>query len=336
VRAWAVSLSIVAGLGCSACGSGSTGGSNLATSSSRSQSSSTTSTATTTTSTTTPAPLPGAGKPQITIGDKNYTEQFVLGELYQQALQAQGFIVQLDQNIGPTAVTLQALQTGSLAMYPEYLNVFDSSIAHDTRNFPSRHAAYSAARRYAATHGLELLAPTPFSDTTALGVTLGYAQANQVRSLRDLARVSAPVTVGGPPQFQTGSPGLPTIEHVYGVHPSAFTTLAVGAQYTALNDGTVQAAYVGTTDGQLASGDYEILSDPRHLFGWGNAVPVVSASAATAEGPVFVSTIDRVSALLTMAVMRRLNQAVDVAGQAPSAVATQFLETRDLIPPASH
>ncbi len=27
----------------------------------------------------------------MTIGDKNFTEQFVLGELYSQALQAQGF-----------------------------------------------------------------------------------------------------------------------------------------------------------------------------------------------------------------------------------------------------
>ena len=71
------------------------------------------------------------------------------------------------------------------------------------------------------------------------------------------------------------------------------------------------------------------------MFGWGNVVPVVSASALAAEGPAFATTIDRVSELLTTSVMRQLNQAVDVSGQSPSAVAMQFLETHGLIPPTS-
>ena len=48
---------------------------------------------------------PGTGKPLVTIGDKNTTEQFVLGELYYQALEAKGFKVMLNRNIGPTAVS---------------------------------------------------------------------------------------------------------------------------------------------------------------------------------------------------------------------------------------
>src|ERR1700716_2029376 len=82
-------------------------------------------TAATTQSTTQAAqttPPPGAGRPTIYIGDKNYTEQFILGELYYEALLAQGFSVQLNKNIGPTEVTMQALQTGRLDLYPEYLN----------------------------------------------------------------------------------------------------------------------------------------------------------------------------------------------------------------------
>ena len=50
----------------------------------------------------------------MTIGDKNFTEQFVLGELYTLALEAQGYTVALNQNIGPTSVTL-ALQKGRWA-----------------------------------------------------------------------------------------------------------------------------------------------------------------------------------------------------------------------------
>jgi osmoprotectant transport system substrate-binding protein len=329
---------IGAALACAACGStGSGTASTTSTSTSAVRAARTTSTPTTTsttTSSTSSSALPGTGKPQITIGDKNFTEQFVLGELYRQALQAEGFSVQLNRNIGPTDVTLQALKTGSLSMYPEYLNVFDTSIARASRPAHSRVAAFAVAEHYALAHGLELLTPTPFSDTDTVGVTVGYAAANHLNSLRDLGHLPTPVTVGGPPQFEQSDPGLTSLERRYGFVVAGYKPLAVGGQYTALNAGSVQAADVGTTDGQLASGNYRALSDPQHLFGFGNAVPVVTAAVLSAEGPAFAETIDRVSALLTTPVMRQLNQAVDVAGQDPATVAKQFLETHGVITPS--
>jgi glycine betaine/choline ABC-type transport system substrate-binding protein len=115
--------------------------------------------------------------------------------------------------------------------------------------------------------------------------------------------------------------------------PATYQTLAIGTQYPALDAETIQAADVNTTDAQLASGDYRLLADPRDVFGWGNAVPVVSNQALAAEGPVFVSTINRVSALLTTSVMRQLNQDVDISQEDPAAVAKQFLETHGMVPP---
>jgi len=338
---WIVAgLAVLGGMAGAGCGSSPVSSSSVASASSTGSSSSSSSTGGSTgtsgatTGTSSGPALPGTGKPQVTIGDKNYTEQFVLGELYRLALEAQGYSVQLNQNIGPTDVTLQALKSGTLAMYPEYLNAFNSSVAGYSRTFRSRDSAYAAAQRYAGAHGLHLLGPTPFSDTVAIGVTVGYAQANRLRSLSDLPQVSSALTIGGPPQFQQSTPGLPSIERAYGFTSAAFKTIAVGSQYAALDDGSVQAAYMGTTDGQLASGDYKLLDDPGNVFGWGNVVPVVSASAAAAEGPAFTATIERISALLTISVMRQLNQAVDVANQDPAVVAQQFLETHGVIPPA--
>jgi osmoprotectant transport system substrate-binding protein len=329
-------VAAVALVAAGACGSGGSVTTAASTTSTQSSPTTTSSSAgtTSTTSSSTASSLPGTGKPPVTIGDKNFTEQFLLGELYLQALQAQGFSVQLNRNIGPTDVTLQALKTGGLAMYPEYLNLFDSTIAHDAHTPRSSAAAYDSAQRWALSHGLELLDPTPFSDTETIGVTIAYAQANRLNALRDLGKVADSLTVGGPPQFQQGRPGLSTVERRYGFTVAGYKPLAVGAQYGALNSGTVQAADVGTTDGQLATGDYRPLRDPQHLFGWGNAVPVVTASVLSAEGPAFADAINRVSALLTTPVMRQLNLAVDVAGQDPAAVAKQFLETHGVITPS--
>ncbi|MGH2857702.1 MAG: glycine betaine ABC transporter substrate-binding protein [Solirubrobacteraceae bacterium] len=330
---------VIVALGCAACGNAAaqqpaSGTRTHRTTSAAAFTTRTTSSPTTSepsaTTATTPA-LPGTGKPTIVVGDKNYTEQEVLGQLYAQALQAQGYAVSVNPNIGPPAVSVQALRTGAVSMYPEYLNVFDTTVAAYRRGFRTQSGAYQAAERWALAHGLDLLAPTPFADTQALAVTDAYAAANHLRSISDLARISTGLTVGGPSQFQQGTPGLPAIAGAYGVTPAGFKALALGDQYGALNAATIQAADVYTTDGQLASGDYVVLHDPRHVFGWGNVVPVVSARAVVAEGPAFVNVIQNVDCKLTTRVMRGLNQLVDIAAQSPAAVAKQFLQTHGLL-----
>jgi len=290
--------------------------------------------AATTSTTTSTTPLPGTGKPAVVIGDKNFTEQFVLGELYYQALRAQGFSVSLDRNIGPTSVTVQALATGRLAMYPEYLQTWNSGVAGYRHGFRSAGAAYQAGQRYALAHRFVLLNPTPFSDTGAIAVTVASGAHNHLRSIVDLRRVAASLALGGPLQFAQGTGALlPVLEQTYGFQPASFTALALGQQYPSLNQGSIQAANVNTTDGELETGNYALLEDPAHVFGWGNVVPVMSAKALEQEGPAFAATVNRISALLTTGVIRQLNELVDVAGQTPAAVATAFLQTHGLLTP---
>jgi osmoprotectant transport system substrate-binding protein len=289
----------------------------------------------TSTGTTQTIPLPGKGKPTVTIGDKNYTEQFVLGELYYQALQAQGFPVVINQNIGPTQVTMQALKTGQLGMYPEYIDTLNSQLAGYTRQFKTPRSAYLAGQRWALTHGLELLNPTPFSDTYAIGVTVNFAQQNALQAIGDLRQVVQPLTVGAPPQFETAPTGLPALESAYGFTPSAVNALEIGAQYQALDQGVVQAAVVNTTDGELTTGNYTLLTDPKAVLGVGNVVPVVTAQVLNEEGPAFAATINRVTALLTLPVIRELNAEVDLSGETPAGVAKRFLVDHGLAAPSS-
>ena len=302
-----------------------------------------TSTATSTTTTTTTT-LPGTGKPAVTVGDENYTEQFVLGQLYLLALKAQGFTVTINPNLGPVALRLQQLQNGGkgegVDVYPEYLDVWNSQIANDKRHFTRVRRAYAAAQSFAAVHGLKLLDYTQFSDTAGIGVTAAFAQQNRLRSIGDLAPLAPSLTMGGPagPQFQNDTSfGLPAMESAYGFTPAAYKPLAIGDQYTALDQGQVQAAYVNTTDGQFTTGNYALLADPRRVFGIGNVVPVVSLKTLQIEGPAFAATINKVTALLTQPVMRELNAEVDpnLAGKSAAGVASRFLADHGLIPASS-
>jgi osmoprotectant transport system substrate-binding protein len=281
--------------------------------------------------TTTPAFLPGTGRPPVTIGDKNFTEQFILGELYYQALSAQGFTVNLNKNIGSTEVTALALEDGQLDMYPEYVGTFDAEVADDATAFPTARAAYAAAQRYALDHGLRLLKPTPFSDTDAIAVLASYGAEHHLRGIAGLSHVEDDLTLGAPPQFADSQAGLLGMQSVYGVTPAHVQPVAIGLQYQALDDGSVQAADVFTTDGQLASGQYQLLRDPAHVFGFGNVVPVVTQGALLAEGPAFTATIDKVSAQLTIQAMRQLNADVNIYNMSPATAANQFLLEHGLL-----
>jgi osmoprotectant transport system substrate-binding protein len=317
-RPWRPAIAALAALTLAACGSGASpprpAGKNSAA------------------TTTAPAILPGMGRPPITIGDKNFTEQFILGELYDQALVAQGFTVELNKNIGSTEVTQQALVDGQLDMYPEYIGAFATNVAHDPEVFGSTRDAFAAAQRYAAAHGLWLLHPTPFSDTDAIAVPAAFGAQHHLRVIADLARVQSSLTVGGPPQFVSSQTGLLGIESAYSVTPAHVQPLAIGLQYQALQNGTVQAADVFTTDGELASGQFQLLGDPDHLFGFENVAPVVTQGTLLAEGPAFVHTIDAVSAQLTTEAMRQLNADVNIYNQTPATVARQFLVEHNLLP----
>jgi osmoprotectant transport system substrate-binding protein len=271
----------------------------------------------------------------VVIGDKNFTEQFVLGQLYLQALAAKGFSVVLNRNIGPTEVTITALETGRLSLYPEYIGTWNRAVAGYERKFPTSYAAYEAGQGYALAHGLELLDPTPFSDTDAVGVTFSYSLQNGLRTIGDLQKVESALTFGGPPQFQTAPDALPALEQSYGFIPATFKPLNVGDQYQELEQGLIDAADVNTTDGELMTGGYTLLKDPLHVFGWGNVVPVVSERVVDTEGPVFVQTINKVSSLLTLPVMRELNAAVDISHLDPARVAKRFLIEHGLVPATS-
>src|SRR5918994_6659430 len=57
---------------------------------------------------------------ELTVGSKNFTEQYILGEIYAQALEAAGYEVNTDLNLGSEQVALRALEEGEVDAYPEY------------------------------------------------------------------------------------------------------------------------------------------------------------------------------------------------------------------------
>jgi osmoprotectant transport system substrate-binding protein len=294
-----------------------------------SSSSSTTSSASASATSTTASGQSGAGKPAIVIGDKNFTEEYILGDLYAQALQAKGYKVTLKPNIGSSEITWKALTSGQIGMYPEYTGTLLSAIAGDTRPPTSAQQTYALAQAYAIKHGFVLLNQTPFYDSDALAVTKKFASAHGLTTISDLKKLGSSLKLGGAPEFATRYAGLVGLKQAYGLNPT-FVPLAIGITYQAIDSGKVDAFDAFTTDAQLTSGKYVLLSDPKRVFGFQNVAPVVKKSLITTEGPAFTSTINKVSSLLTLPAIQKMNAAVALEQQSPANVAHQFLAANGL------
>ncbi len=303
---------------------------------SSSSSSSTTATATSTaasstTSAAAPASSgPGVGKPAVTIGDKNFAEENILGALYSQALKAKGYQVTLKDNIGSSEITYKALTAGQIDLYPEYTGTLLSAVAEQTKAPSSALDAYNQAKAFVEQHGLTLLHYTPFYDSDALAAKPAYAQQHGLSSVGDLKQLGKQVKLGAAPEFATRFEGLLGLKKEYGIDPK-FTPIAIGLSYKALESGQVDVQDVFTTDGQLLGGKYKVLADPKHVFGFQNVAPVVKQSVLTAEGPAFAETLDKVSSLLTFNAIQQMNAAVSLDKQQPAAVAKQFLQANGVL-----
>ena len=153
---------------------------------------------------------PAAG-PTIVIGTKNFGEEYILGELYKQALEAKGFTISYKENIGSTEIIQIALTSGKINFYPEYTGVIVQDVYHHTIS-PKTAAGDLPARQVArGGEGLSRRSrPTPFYDTDVLAVTNATAKKYGLKSIGDLKKVGA-FKLGGFPRVQDAQHLLPRL-----------------------------------------------------------------------------------------------------------------------------
>jgi osmoprotectant transport system substrate-binding protein len=288
-----------------------------------------------------PSGQPGASKPAVTLGSKNFTEALILGQLYAQALQAEGFTVRLKENIGPTEVIDPGLLNGSIDLYPEYTGEIITTLTNIAIGAPGGAAAaaapappeswqqaYEQAARFEDRRGFTLLQPTPFQNHDDLAVTKAFAAKYHLTTIEQLKGLG-PLKYGAYQPEQTRYEGLVGLQQAYGLGNLQFVPMAPGAPvYAAVDSGQIQVAGVFTTDPQLRSGKYVVLSDPKNIFGYQNVAPVVNKAVLKREGPAFAQTLNAVSSHLTLAVMQQLNADVVLGHLSPAAAARKFLASQ--------
>lgn len=275
----------------------------------------------------TPTPA-AAGREPVVLATKNFPEQYVLGHLYAQALEARGFAVELKEDVGSSEIIDQALQIGVIDMYLEYMGVIAVELAG--RRPRTAVETYRMARAFQASRGFTLLERTPGANAQATGVRPQTARRHRLRTIADLARLGR-FRYGGPAENRRRYQGALGLRQAYGLE-FEFVPIPIPERYQALADGDVDAVDVFTTDPQLADRRKVItLSDPERIYGFQHIVPVIEREVLRREGRGFARAVDAVSAKLTTRALRRMNGAVDLDGREPAEVAREFLEANGLL-----
>lgn len=272
---------------------------------------------------------PDNGSTTLTIGSKNFTEQIVLGEIYAQGLEAAGYKVDTDLNLGSETLALAALKQGEISGYPEYastaLTSFYKAAPEDVPNDPQEAADAVAAK--ANKDGIEVFAPTPFASANAVGLLTEKAEELGVTKISDLEGKSEDLNLYGSPECRQRIDCLVGLNENYGLEFNSFTPVDIGLRYEVLDKGQADLSIVFTTDAQLGAGDqYTILEDDKGVLPAGNVVFLTEKKTVDAAGPDYQATIEKVQSGLTEKVMQELDARVDLDKETPAAVASQYLK----------
>ncbi len=271
-----------------------------------------------------------SARPVITLGTKNFTEEYVVGQLYKQALEAKGYRVELKNNIGSSEIVDRALTSGAIDMYPEYTGVIVQEIAKQTRRPRSALETYNRAKAFEAGRGFAVLARSPGQDVLANAVRPDFARKHNLKSTADLKGIGG-FTYGGPSENYTRFEGVVGMRKVYKLYNLRYVPLQIEDRYRALASGKVDMIGAFTTDPEVRQRDkVALLSDPAGIFGYQNIVPVVKRGLVDREGPNFAAALNSVTSKLTGEALRSMNAEVVVNGRTPADVAREFLRRNPL------
>ncbi|TMH33611.1 MAG: glycine/betaine ABC transporter substrate-binding protein [Betaproteobacteria bacterium] len=265
----------------------------------------------------------------VRVGSKNFTEQFVLAELYSQALEAAGIKVEKKLNLGGTLIAHKALEEGQIDLYPEYTGTILLAVLKE-ESMTDPKAVYDKVKDAYAKKGLVLLNQAPVNNTYVLVVRPDTAQKYKLQTLSDLAKVSKELKLGAGPEFRDRKDGIPGLKAKYGMEFKEDLQLAIGLRYQALKNDQIQIVNGYATDGMISAMKLARLKDDQNLWPPYYVVPVVRKDALEAN-PKLAEVLNRVSALLDEAAMAQMNYQVDGEKLEPKDVARDFLKAKGVV-----
>ena len=263
----------------------------------------------------------------IIIGTKDFPEQYVLGQLYKQALEAKGFKVQYKENIGSTELIDKSLRSGKVTFYPEYTGIM-LSVTFGKKTLPKTAiGTYNLAKQLYGKRGSDAAeadaVPGPRRDRGAADDRVQVRRQDGRRPEEDP---------------EPDARGLPAVRDAVGTEPAAPLRRQVRL-HAAGGDQRLHAAEPeqGARGGDLQHRPAADLDQVRRAAASRGTCsasrtsrPVLNKKLVSENGSSFTSTVNKVSALLSTRAMIAMNKAVAIDKKPAAAVAKAFLKANKL------
>lgn len=269
----------------------------------------------------------------LTVGGKDFTEQYVLAEMTTQLLESKGYKVEKKDGMG-TSIVRAALEGGDVDLYWEYTGTSLVTFNKITAKLTPKET-YDKVKDLDGAKGLVWLVPSKANDTYALAIRSNNPRTSGMKTISDLAtayKAGKPLVMAAPAEFPRREDGLLGLQKAYGFEAGRanVTPMESGLVYTALENGNVDVSACTTTDGRIEAMKLILLKDDKNFFPNYTLAPVVRKSTLLAH-PDLKDTLEALSSKLDDATMQHLNGEVDVQKMSVHDVARSFLKEKGLI-----
>lgn len=274
-------------------------------------------------------PFAAQAQQTVRVGSKNFTEQFVLAEIYAQALEAAGIKTEKKLNLGGTLIAHKAMEEKQIDFYPEYTGTMLLAVLkQDPMTDPK--AVYDKVKEAYAKMGLVVLNQSNLNNGYVMVVRAETAQKYKLETLSDLTKVAKELKIGAGPEFRDRKDGLPGLKAKYDMVFGEDLQMAIGLRYQALKSDQIQVVNGYSTDGMISALKLKRLRDDKSLWPPYYVVPVIRKEALDAN-PKIGEVLNKVSALLDESTMAQMNLQVDGDKLEPKDVARDFLKAKGLV-----
>jgi len=264
------------------------------------------------------------GHDRVVVGAKTFTEQYILSDvLARRIADTTGLRTSVVSSLGST-VAFDALAASEIDVYVDYTGTIWATIMHRARLPEDRSAVRREVAEYLRReHGVALVCALGFENAYAFAMRRDEARSLGVRTLSELAPLAPRLTIGADYEF-FARPEWTKIRDTYGLRFARRRSMDSALMYQAVAGGEVDVITAFSTDGRIAAYDLALLDDDRGAIPPYDAVVLASPRLQRAH-PDAVAALATLEGTISAERMRRMNLAVDRGGEAPSAVARQFL-----------
>jgi osmoprotectant transport system permease protein len=262
----------------------------------------------------------------IVIASKNFTEQFILGEMMAQMVEAKTNLKVIRKfNLGTTAICQQAMLKGDIDIYPEYTGTAYLLVLKKSYHHINAEQLYNMVKKdYQTKYYIIWLQPFGFNNTQTVAVSKQFAKKWQLKTIEDLAHIKIPLIIGAPPEFLKRPDGFVGLQKRYDLNFAEIRSLDPDLMYQAIWQKQVNVIPAFSTDGWILAYHLRVLQDNKHLYPSYYAAPLIRA-ATLKQHPEIAKALQPLAGVINNKIMQKLNYEVNVEKQSPARVAHRFL-----------